>query len=99
MSVYRETGWLEGRKRLAPDQIALVDGETGRRCSYDLLYRRSVRAARYLSEMGISKGDRVAFLAPNDRAVFVCFFACERLGAIFVPQNMRLSPRELNGIM
>ena len=99
MSVYRETGWLEGRKRLAPDQIALVDGETGRRCSYDLLYRRSVRAARYLSEMGISKGDRVAFLAPNDMAVFVCFFACERLGAIFVPLNWRLSPRELNGIL
>lgn len=99
MSVNWETGWLEGRRRLSPDRIAVVDGETGRRWSYDLLYRRSVRVARTLSAMGISRGDRVAFLSPNDASVFAVIFACERLGAVFVPLNWRLSPRELNGIL
>jgi fatty-acyl-CoA synthase len=57
---------------------------------------RVARLAHVLADFGhIQRGDRVALLAENDARCFEVQFACIRLGAVFVPLNIRLSPAEL----
>lgn len=90
-----ETDWLEGRSRLTPEKIAVVNAETRECWTYRQLNQRALRIATSLGKLGIAKGERVAILAPNDISYFDLLFACGKLGAIFVPLNWRLSPAEL----
>lgn len=55
--------------------------------------------ACFLADAGVSRGDRVALLAPNGAHHITLLAACARLGAIFVPLNWRLSPKELGGVL
>ncbi len=48
-----------------------------------------------MAELGIGKGERVAFLGHNQPMFFFAMFAAARLGAIFVPLNFRLTGPEL----
>ncbi len=58
--------------------------------------RSANRTARLLRErLGVEKGDRVAVLAKNRVELLDLWFACGKLGAIFVPLNWRLTGREL----
>jgi fatty-acyl-CoA synthase len=41
-------------------------------------------------KLGIAKGDRVAYLAPNTHALLEGFYAVPQLGAVLVPINYRL---------
>lgn len=50
--------------------------------------------AAVLQQLGIRKGDRVAWLGFNSPEFLSAFFACARIGAIIVPLNFRLAPRE-----
>jgi fatty-acyl-CoA synthase len=46
-------------------------------------------------ELGVKKGDRVAYVAPNTHAQLESFYAVPQLGAVLVPVNYRLSAGEL----
>ncbi|KIL34698.1 long-chain fatty acid--CoA ligase [Cohnella kolymensis] len=91
--------WFEKRCLLAPDHIAIIDGDTGERWSYREAEIRACRVAGYLQSHGVAKGDRVALLSRNDVCYFDLLFACGKLGAIFVPLNWRLSANELRYIL
>ena len=45
--------------------------------------------------MGVGPGDRVAIVLPNGPSFAAAFFGALRLGAVVVPLNVLLSPREL----
>ena len=45
--------------------------------------------------MGVAAGDRVAVLCMNDSDVFELQFACQRVGAVFLPINWRLAVQEI----
>ncbi len=94
-----ETDWLGSHARLTPDRIVLIDGETKNRWSFAELNDRASRIAAQLHELGVHKGDRIAYLAPNDVVYFDLFFACAKIGAIFVPLNYRLNHHELTYIL
>ncbi len=84
-----------------PDDVAVVDvarGEAGR-FTYAALNERASRLASWLARAGVRAGDRVGFLAHNGVEVLDTFFACGKLGAIFVPYNWRLHPSELASAM
>jgi fatty-acyl-CoA synthase len=49
--------------------------------------------------LGVSKGDRVAWLGYNSPEMLVLLFALARLGAILVPLNWRLTAAEHKGIL
>ncbi len=84
----------------SPNRIALVDRTTGTRVSYREL---DVAAARWTgllrNDIGVKRGDRVAILMGNRREAIEIFLACVRLGALLIPLNWRLSPRELGAIV
>jgi fatty-acyl-CoA synthase len=52
-------------------------------------------AARLQSQMSEPRGARVAGLSRNGIELLALMFACFRIGAVFVPLNWRLNPREL----
>lgn len=90
--------WMERGERYFPDATAVVDlarGDAGR-FTYREMNARANRLAGYLrDERGVGRGDRVALLAMNGVEVLDAFFACGKLGAIFVPLNWRSHAREL----
>lgn len=92
--------WLKKWSLYAPQSIAVVDGDTGREFSYRQLYSISQKGADVLSQkFEISKGDRVAIISTNELEYVFLFFALQRLGAVLVPVNFRLTQREVEHIV
>jgi fatty-acyl-CoA synthase len=89
--------WPARRARIAPDTIALRQGD--RALSYAQLAARVEALAGGLAARGVRAGDRVAYLGANDIATFETFFAAGRLGAIFVPLNTRLAGPEIDRLL
>jgi fatty-acyl-CoA synthase len=84
---------IERNAAFAPQKPALrFEGET---ITYSAFNARIAETARALkSELGVSKGDRVAILSLNRPDYLVLLYACARLGAILVPLNWRLAVAE-----
>src|ERR1043165_10181487 len=90
----------------APAIFDLLRGVAGRRgaaialrcgpsaLSYDDFLREVRRACQALSGMGIAKGDCFAFLSENRLELMTAYYAAAGLGAVFVPINPSLTPRE-----
>ena len=96
MSVSFGGSWISYHARATPDKTALADLPSGRRLSYAELDERAGRAAGALRDsFGVGPGDRVAMLSRNCALAFELMYACAKLGAIFVPLNIRLSDTEL----
>ena len=69
------------------------------RFTYEQFGARVSRLAGALREMGVQKGDRVAFLSLNCHRFLEAYYAVPEVGAIFVPVNARLVPNELAYIL
>ncbi|HWG95300.1 MAG TPA: long-chain fatty acid--CoA ligase [Mycobacteriales bacterium] len=89
--------WITKRAFLDGDRTALVFGE--RRVSYGDLDGRTDQLARALRGLGVRKGDRVAALLLNSPAFLETMLAVAKLGAVFVPMNLRLSPPEVGYLL
>jgi len=63
------------------------------------LDERTSRLAQGLAGLGVGLGDRVALLTTNCIEFCEVVLACFKLGAIVVPLNYRLVPRELQEIL
>ncbi len=95
-----ELDWLKRWKLYSPDAVAIKDGETGVEYTYSDFYAYANAGSFVLSQKySISKGDRVAILATNELEYVFLFFALQRLGAILVPINFRLTQREVDHIV
>ena len=91
--------WIAHHARYSPRREAVHDLASGRRFTYAEFDERVSRAALWLRDgLGVGRGDRVAVLSHNDSDVFEVQFACQRLGAIFLPLNWRLATPELEFI-
>lgn len=97
---HMELDWLERWSRYSPDAVALKDGDDGRELTYAEFHRRArAGAAALAARFGIARGDRVAVLAANELEYVTLFFAVQRLGAILVPVNYRLTSREVEHVL
>jgi fatty-acyl-CoA synthase len=95
-SVLTPLSFLERALHVAPEALAVVDGE--RRLTYRELGERVYRLASALREMGVRKGDRVAVLVPNSLEALEAHYAVPQLGAVLVMINVRLTSREISAI-
>lgn len=89
--------WLGTRRAKTPLKTALIVGDV--HISYGELADRADRVAGWLLASGIGKGSRVVFIGENSAEFVVTFFACARLGALFVPVNTRLAAPEMRHII
>ena len=77
-------------RRLYPDHEAVVDGDL--RLTYEQFFARCDRWSAALQRtLGVARGDRVAYIAPNTHAQLASFYAVPQLGAVLVPINYRLT--------
>ncbi|MBM7692000.1 long-chain acyl-CoA synthetase [Peribacillus deserti] len=67
----------------------------GKELSYKEVYESALKFARYLKNLGISKGDRVAIMLPNTPQSVIAYFGSLMAGAIVVQTNPLYMEREL----
>ncbi|MDE3725136.1 long-chain-fatty-acid--CoA ligase [Nocardiopsis sp. N85] len=79
-------------RRLHPDRLAVVDRDL--RLTYEEFFDRCDRWSSVLQGMGVTPGDRVAYIAPNTHAQLESFYAVPQLGAVLVPVNFRLTAED-----
>lgn len=91
--------WLTTRASSHGSKVAVINPVKGTQHTYADLNRRAQNLANYLHDQGIGQGDRVGIFGPNDTAVFDIFFACVKLGAIFIPLNWRLKSNEVGKVV
>ena len=80
-----------------PDKTAVVYNDT--RYTYRELNQRVNRLASALQNIGVAKGDRVAFLCPNIPPMLEAHYGVPLAGGILVAINTRLSPPEIAYIL
>ena len=85
--------WIEKWAVATPEKTAIRF--EGQEISYPQFHEQILASARMLKNgLGVKPGDRIAYLGQNHPQTLYFVFACARLGAIFVPLNWRLAPKE-----
>jgi long-chain acyl-CoA synthetase len=79
--------------RLMPDRVALTCA--GRSMTYAELDSQAERVAAVLAGMGIAPGDHVALSCPNLPWFPIAYYGILKAGAVVVPLNVLLKPREI----
>src|SRR5579859_4602439 len=79
-------------RKLYGDREGVVDGDL--RMTYEQFFQRCDRWSSALQAMGVKKGDRVAYIAPNTHEQLESFYAVPQIGAVLVPINYRLTAED-----
>jgi acyl-CoA synthetase (AMP-forming)/AMP-acid ligase II len=91
--------WMGSIPRLGaqrcPDRDAIIFPDRGIRLSYAELDRQSDAFAALLADLGLSPGDRVAYLGRNSDLFFPVLFGAIRAGVVLLPINWRLAAPEV----
>ena len=85
--------WLQRTARITPQRPALLYGERVVADYRGFAARVAALAAR-LAGQGVTQGDRVAVFAKNCPEYLVALYGIWHLGAVAVPVNAKLHPRE-----
>jgi long-chain acyl-CoA synthetase len=84
---------LDHQARLTPGREALVCGPA--RLTYGQVSAMAAQLANGLRAIGVKPGDHVALSCPNTPHFVFAYFAILRVGAVVVPLNVLLKPREI----
>lgn len=76
-----------------PDRNALIFKD--RKLTYKELNLEVNRLANSMKQLGIKKGDRIAYLFPNCLELLYIWYATQKVGATAVPLNTHLLPAEI----
>jgi long-chain acyl-CoA synthetase len=80
-------------------RVFLIEHPLGRQLTFGEFRGCALRAAALLRSLGVSRGDRVALLLANSPEFAALYFACMFVGAVAVPINQALHPREVAQIL
>lgn len=86
------TDFLDRAVKLFGDKEAIFTED--RVFTYKQVNQRVNQLSRGLQDLGVTKGDRVAYLAPNTVEMLEGFYGVFQLGAIMVSLNTRLKPED-----
>ncbi|TDB93044.1 long-chain fatty acid--CoA ligase [Actinomadura sp. 7K534] len=84
---------LEDAARETPDREAVVFGDL--RLSYSFIDSVANQVANLLRSRGVGPGDKVALSSPNLPYFPMVYFGALKAGAVVVPLNVLLKPREI----
>ncbi len=76
-----------------PQRTAIISNT--RKLTYRELNRESNCIANALAKRGVKKGDAAGIVMKNSVEWVIAWFACQKLGVIFVPLHVRLRAEEL----
>jgi fatty-acyl-CoA synthase len=80
--------FMRRARKLHGAREAVVNG--AQRFTYEQFFDRCDRWSSALQRLGVSQGDRVAYIAPNTHSQLESFYAVPQIGAVLVPINFRL---------
>lgn len=89
--------FLEKAAAKLPDRTAIAFA--GIELSYRTVLGMVYKAATFLHNLGVAKGDRVALMTPNCPQYIVAFLAIQKIGAVVVQVNPMYVERELEHIL
>ena len=84
---------LDHQARLTPDRVAITCADS--HYTYAQIAARAAQVAGGLKVMGINPGDHVALSCPNLPWFPIAYFGILKAGAVVVPMNVLLKPREI----
>ncbi len=84
--------FLRRSNKLYPNRTAVIDGNKS--FTYRQFFERCNRWSSALQKLGLQPQDRVAYIAPNTHAQLESFYSVPQIGAVVVPINYRLAPKE-----
>lgn len=91
------TEFLDRAVQLYGEKPAIIDED--RTLTYRELNGRVNQLSRGLKSLGVQKGDKVAYLAPNSTEMLEGFYGVFQVGAVMTPLNTRLKPEDYRFIL
>jgi acyl-CoA synthetase (AMP-forming)/AMP-acid ligase II len=91
------TDLLGERVKAHPDKLALTFKDD--RWSYAEFAREVDRVANGFLNLGVQRGDRIAFVLPNCGEFLFAAFAASKIGAVFVPLNPQYTAEEAEYVL
>lgn len=86
------TEFLSISTAICPDREAIIFED--KRYTFSQLNERVNRLANAMLKLGVKKGDKVSLFQVNCNQCVETYFACARMGAIYVPLNFRAKDDE-----
>ncbi|HKY03875.1 MAG TPA: fatty acid--CoA ligase [Blastocatellia bacterium] len=78
-------------------KVGIVDGDV--RLTYKEFGERADRLSNALTELGVVRGERVAWLGYNSHQLLEAYYGVVQMGAVLLPLNIRLTPAEIGFIL
>ena len=77
--------------------LILVDASSGKQTtlSFAQMSERSARIANFLTDLGVTRGDRILLMLPNCAELWDAMLAAIKLGAVLMPATTQLSADDL----
>ncbi|WP_226582772.1 long-chain-fatty-acid--CoA ligase [Halobacillus litoralis] len=91
------TEFLDRAVELYGGKTAVIDDH--HTLTYRELNDRVNQLSRGLESLGVKKGDKVAYLAPNTTEMLEGFYGVFQIGAVMTPLNTRLKPSDYHFIL
>ena len=88
--------WVDHWAKEKPDEIALIEYNTGEEVTWKDFATKSKAFAAKLQNIGINKGDVVATILVLLKEHVYLMYACYRIGAILAPLDPRLKVNEVD---
>lgn len=88
--------WVDRWAKEKPDEVALIEYNTGEKVTWKDFATKSKAFAAKLQSMGIKKGDVVATMLVLLKEHVYLMYACYRIGAIIAPLDPRLKVHEVD---
>ncbi|MCW6169333.1 MAG: acyl--CoA ligase [Thermoplasmatales archaeon] len=92
LASYLDRSVLEHAKNIAVE-------ESGRQITYNEYGLMAEKLSLYLSNIGLSRNDRIGILLPMSVDYLVSFYAAWKIGAVAVPINNRFSADDIEFVM
>jgi fatty-acyl-CoA synthase len=89
--------FIERAASVYPDQASIIHGDT--RYTWSQTYARACLLASALGNLGITKGDTVAFMGANTPETFEAHFGVPMCGAVLNALNVRLDAKAIAFIL
>ena len=85
--------FLDISSAVVPDRPALICGDS--QYTYSEMAVAVTKLANALQTLGLNQGDHVGIMSINSAEYVITYYACAKLGLIFVPLNYRAKNEEL----
>lgn len=87
--------FIDKRAQDEPDKIYMIAPEPGLSLSFAQLKEDSIRFGKYLTKMGLKKGDKVSFMLANGYQTNEIFLGTMYAGFVSAPLNLMSQPSQL----